>query len=469
MRLRELRPLLARAGVPGKGSARTILKDSRLSTFVMRFLMPAALLLTLATSVRAEGTLSIEQAVKLAWSRNPGLAASASQLEGARLEASAARDAVLPSLEASARALATNEPLMAFGLKLDEGRIGAQDFDPARLNSPSAVGGVGFGVTLTQPIYSGGRLSAGHHAADAAAGAEAETHEAHRQQLAAEVVRAYFGTQLSANAVQFAKSGIAQAQETERFVRARVGQQLLLESEALRATAFRAQRESELAAARQQAESARSALELLVGEPVTSAALSSPLVTEAPAGDASAPRETPTLRAAILRTEAAHAAGELARGSLLPEVFLQLGAQTMRSSVAQGSTWTSAMLGARWQLSLGQLHGAQAAAARSDAAASAARWQAQQESREVSEAQGAAVAARSRVASATEAVTASEAVRALRAARHREGMLPLTDLLDAETALSAARTLLLQSQLEARVARLRLSLSSGQPVEGVTP
>lgn len=462
--------LLVRAGAPERGSARTIRRASRLSTSVMRFPIPAALLLTLATStVRAQGTLSVEQAVRLAWSRNAGLAASASQLEGARLDASSARDAVLPSLEASARALVTNEPLMAFGLKLDEGRIGAQDFDPARLNNPSAVGGVGFGITLTQPIYSGGRLGAGGNAADAAAKAEAQTHEARRQQLAAEVVRAYFGTQLSAHAVQFAESGLAQAQETERFVRARVGLQLLLESEALRATAFRAQREAELASARQQAETARSALELLIGEPVTSAALSSPLATDAPASAASAPREAPTLRAALLRTEAAQAAGELARGSLLPEVFLQLGAQTMRSSFSQGDTWTSAMLGARWQLSLGQLHSAQAAAARSDAAASAARWQAQQESREVAEAQGAAVAARSRVASATEAVTASDAVRSLRAARHREGMLPLTDLLEAETALSAARTLLLEGQLEARVARLRLSLSSGQPVEGVTP
>ena len=405
----------------------------------------------------------------MAWSRNPGLAASASRLEGAGLDAAAAHDAMLPSLEASARALVTNEPLMAFGLKLDEGRIGAQDFDPARLNNPAAVGGVGFGVTLTQPIYSGGRLGAGRAAADATAQAEAQTHEAHRQQLAAEVVRAYFGTQVTGEAVQFAESGLAQAKETERFVRARVAQQLLLESEALRATAFRAQREAELAAARQQAESARSTLELLVGEPVSTAALSSPIAAGEPLVADPAPRETPTLRAALLRSEAARAAGDLARGSLLPEVFLQLGAQTLRSSFSQGDTWTSAMLGARWQLSLGELHSARAAAARSDAAASAARWEAQQESREVAEARGAALAARSRVASATEAVTASEAVRSLRAARHREGLLPLTDLLDAETALSSSRTLLLQSQLEARIARLRLALSSGQPVEGVTP
>jgi outer membrane protein TolC len=171
----------------------------------------------------------------------------------------------------------------------------------------------------------------------------------------------------------------------------------------------------------------------------------------------------------LLRSEAARAAGESARGSLLPEVFLQLGAETLRSSFSQGDTWASAMIGARWTLSLRQLHTAQAAEARSEAAATAARWQGQEEAREVADARGAIAAAQSRVASAREAVAASESVRTQRAARHREGLLPLTDLLDAETSLSGARTLLLQSQLEARLAHARLALSSGQPVEGVRP
>lgn len=427
-------------------------------------------LLTLAAAAaRAQGTLSVEQAIQRAWSRNAGLAASASQVEGARLDAAAAHDGLLPSVEASARALVTNEPLVAFGLKLDEGRIGAQDFDPSRLNHPSAVGGVGFGVTLTQPIYSGGRLSAGRRAADAIAEADAQTHEARRQQLAAGLVRAYFGAQVASQAVRFAESALSQAQETERFVRARVQQQLLLESEALRATAFRAQRQAELASALQQAGTARSALELLVGEPIAVAALTSPIEARTPELPTSAARETPTLRAALLQSEASHAAGEAASGTLLPEVFLQLGAQTLRSGFSQGAGWVSAMVGARWQLSLAQLHTAQAAQARSEGAASAARWQGEQEAREATEARGAISAARSRVAAAREAIAASEAVRSQRAARHREGILPLTDLLDAETGLSAAQNLLLQSQLDARVAQARLLLSSGLPVEGVAP
>jgi outer membrane protein TolC len=42
-------------------------------------------------------------------------------------------------------------------------------------------------------------------------------------------------------------------------------------------------------------------------------------------------------------------------------------------------------------------------------------------------------------------------------------------VLDAESALSGARALLVASRLEARVARARLALSVGQSVEGMNP
>ena len=69
--------------------------------------------------------------------------------------------------------------------------------------------------------------------------------------------------------------------------------------------------------------------------------------------------------------------------------------------------------------------------------------------------------------SAREAVTASESARALRDARYRQGLLPLSDVLDAQAALAGARALLLRSQWENRIARAQLELALGLPVEGV--
>lgn len=415
--------------------------------------------------------LPIDEAIRAAWNRNPGLRASASQVAAARADADRARDARLPSLSLAARGVRTDEPMMAFGLRLDQARIAAEDFDPARLNEPDAIGGWGAGATLSVPLFTGGRLVAGQRAAAAVAGAEAATHTRRRDELAVAVVEAYFGAQAAEEGVRHADELVAHATETERLVRKRNAEGLALDADAARATAFRAQAEAEQAAARQRRDSARSALALLTGTDVTSAELVTPLdappvsIPETLTG-----RRRPDLEAARLRRDAADAGRTAARGSLLPAVFAQASAETMRTGdLDQGGSWTTLGLVARWDLSVADARAASAASARARAAEEALAWQEQQADREVTEARAAVTTADARTASAEEAVAASESARALRAARHREGLLPLTDVLDAEAGLTGARALLLASRLDARVARARLALATNQPIEGLTP
>jgi outer membrane protein TolC len=87
----------------------------------------------------------------------------------------------------------------------------------------------------------------------------------------------------------------------------------------------------------------------------------------------------------------------------------------------------------------------------------------------VDEARRAIEAADVRIRSASEAVAAATSAQTLRRARHEQGLLPLTDVLDAQTALAGARALLTQGRLEARTARARLALALGQPIEGTNP
>ncbi|HET9754519.1 MAG TPA: TolC family protein, partial [Myxococcales bacterium] len=246
--------------------------------------------------------------------------------------------------------------------------------------------------------------------------------------------------------------------------RARAG--ATLDADAARATAFRAQAEAALSSARQRRDSTRSALSLLVGQPVADATLTTRIEAEAAADT---PGERADLLAARERVTAAGAAASAAGGNLLPEVFLQLSAETARRKPEEGTVWTTAMIGARWQLSLASRSEWKAARSRARAAADAARWEELRAAREVTEARRSLEAATARIQAAREAVSSGEAVRTQRAARHRQGLLPLTEVLDAETGLSGARTLLLQSQLEARLARAQLQLALGQPVEGVRP
>jgi outer membrane protein TolC len=128
--------------------------------------------------------LAIDDAIRAAWAHNPGLAASASMVEAARADADRARLAGLPTLSLTAKGVRTDEPMMAFGLKLDQGRIGQADFNPASLDAPDPRTGFGAGASVSMPLYMGGRLSAGQRAAGKVADAEAADDARRRMALA---------------------------------------------------------------------------------------------------------------------------------------------------------------------------------------------------------------------------------------------------------------------------------------------
>lgn len=65
-------------------------------------------------------TLSVADAIRLAWQTNPGLAGSRDMVVAAQADAEAARDQRLPTLQVQINAVATKEPVAAFGLRLDE-------------------------------------------------------------------------------------------------------------------------------------------------------------------------------------------------------------------------------------------------------------------------------------------------------------------------------------------------------------
>ncbi|HEY5281717.1 MAG TPA: TolC family protein, partial [Polyangia bacterium] len=154
---------------------------------------------------------------------------------------------------------------------------------------------------------------------------------------------------------------------------------------------------------------------------------------------------------------------------LLPEVMAQATLETMRSDFNQGATWYALGLVARWRLSVVDLRATDAANLRARAADDARRWQERQAAFEIDEARRALQSAQSRGQSAREAVAASESARALRLARHRQGLLPLTEVLDAESGLAGARALLLRSKYDARVAAAQVQFAFGKPIEGVRP
>lgn len=74
------------------------------------------------------------------------------ETELAKAEMLKTRAMYLPDVKFSYTFTATNDPMMAFGLKLNQASITQMDFDPVRLNRPSNINDFGTRLEVMQPI-----------------------------------------------------------------------------------------------------------------------------------------------------------------------------------------------------------------------------------------------------------------------------------------------------------------------------
>ena len=429
----------------------------------------SALLFLLASRLGAQQPLTIGEAIRKAWRDQAGLKAGQAMVEARQAEAQAADHSRLPSFTLNASGVRTNEPMMAFGIKLNEARITAADFNPMALNHPDAIGAYGGSAVLQQPLYAGGRISAARRAGSYLAEAE-QASQSHRQQETARmVVEAYFGAQVAEQALTWVEDTRTWVQSMEAFVGARVDQGLMLEAERQRLRAVHSQVEAQRAEVLRQLRTTRSGLGLLTGSGPYEGPLGTALESEQPRVLAGASHRS-DLAALGLQAKAAQEGAKVATGGLYPEVGLELGAGTLHHSWSEKGTWTWAAVGVKWKVfSAPDRAKANAANAQARAAVELQSFKQQQADHEVRAAREGVLAAESRLAAAREGLVAAETSRGLREARHREGLTPLTDVLDADAAVQGARTLMLQSLYDLRVNRAALDLATGAPIEGVTP
>lgn len=102
----------------------------------------------------------------------------------------------LPNVGISYTPMITNSPLMAFGSKLNQERISMIDFDPARLNSPDAIGNFSTVLEVKQPIYN---AETSHARKAAKLKMESYAYQADRakEHLSFEALKVYYQLQLA--------------------------------------------------------------------------------------------------------------------------------------------------------------------------------------------------------------------------------------------------------------------------------
>lgn len=229
-----------------------------------------AALLVLPLQARAGGdapSLGLDECVRLVLENNYGIKAEACRAEAARAGVGKAFSGFLPRLDLSETYMRSDNPVMAFGSKLNQGMFTVADFDPAKLNSPKAVDNFNFRVQVTQPVWNGGKASVGYARARLGADAADKSLERARQETVFQAVRAYHGVELAGEYVKVAEKALGTTEAHVKLAQSFYDQGMLIGSEVLQAKVRLAEVREMLIKARNREATAKAGLNAILARP----------------------------------------------------------------------------------------------------------------------------------------------------------------------------------------------------------
>lgn len=437
-------------------------------------LVPLALLAAPppAAEAPAAAPLSLEAAIATALAHSDRMGTAAAGLRAAEAGLDEARAARLPAVELSEAAHRTTNPVLVFSDLLGQEAFGPDDFAVDRLNRPDPHDDFATRLSLALPLWSGGRIAGAVAAARAGRDAAASQGERTRQEVIHQVIDAYASAVAARRRRAVAEQALTTARAHAQLVESLREGGLVVESDLLSARV----RVSELEEAEVRAESAvavsAAALDLAMGLDLDAPqTLPEDLETAERPGEnlaelvARALAGRPDLAAARARAAAAESLIRVARAGAFPQIGLSGGYEAHAESFvgADGSNWTVGV-GVRFTAFDGlatraRVRQAQAAAEQARRAAALAE---QQASLEVRTAFHEVAAARQGLALAGQARRLAERSLAIVEDRYREGLTTLVELLDAETALTAARSREVEGQQDLLRAQATLDLAVGR-------
>ncbi|MGN6180386.1 MAG: TolC family protein [Mucilaginibacter sp.] len=231
------------------------------------YLSTVTFVLTCAFTVKAQDSvhnISIDSAVHSALVHNHQTA-MAKLDEQIALANYRRTDAVfLPDISASYAAYITNDPLSAFGFKLEQQAITPNDFNPALLNHPDRTSNYNATLAVKQPVINLDMWYA-RRGAKLQTAMYTYTAERARQNLVFQVQQACIQLQLAYNVTNVLEQARRTAQEAYRFTNDRYQQGLLQKSDVLNAQVQLNNMESDLAKAKSGIANASDNLSTLMG------------------------------------------------------------------------------------------------------------------------------------------------------------------------------------------------------------
>lgn len=416
--------------------------------------------------------LTLEQAIAEAVAANPALAAESAAARAAEATVRESRSALWPRLEVATDYSRTTHPVLVFGNLLSQERFSEENFDVGFLNEPDPLSNYRARVSVSQPLWAGGRIARGIEGAERQAEVAAALRERARQDLVFRVVERYTGAVVAERALAVRREAVTTAERNVALTRDRFETGLTVESDALQARVRESEARAELAAAERDAAVARAALALELGrEPGATLRLPAEVAvaeeaTAVPVQEAMAAAVSarPDLAAARAGVEAARAGLERARAEHRPEVGWSgaYEADSERAFEDPGTSWTVGV-GLTWTGFDGFATEARIEAARAELerAESLLELARRGVALEVEAAARSLEAARLGWAEARESVTLAERSAEIVRDRYREGLTTVVELLEAENLVAGSRIRELQARRELAVTRAELDLATG--------
>ncbi len=429
------------------------------------------LLFSWVCSAQGAEPLTLEDGIRILLKNNPTLHAAEHSLEAAEQGVLEARGRFFPRIDLSESFTRTNGPGEVFWTQLSQERFSLTEFAATNPNDPDPIGNYNTRLTLTQPIYSGGRIRTGYQISRLQRDAVRNGRERIRQTVIRNFTTAFYRVLLADRFIHVADLARAAVQAHLKMARDLLDQGMVLRSDLLRVKVHLSEVEARQITAAKQKRLATANLNRIMGvDQGTSFQLVEREEKNPPPGDLKklireAREKRPDLRRLSLLEESAEKGVRMARSSFLPN--LNLVARYDKNDRdflgSDGEYWT-VMAVAGINLFEGGSGKARAlkAVAEKDRISSFLARAVQGVELEVRKAFLERQEAEARLKVAREMVSEAEESLRMIEDRYRSGMAHVTELLDTETALSEARTRLAKALYDVEVSRTDLDLAVGR-------
>ena len=431
-------------------------------------------MLAAALMAAQAGPLSLERAIAMALEAHPDVRAAGLAEAEARARQDVAKSRWYPSVSVQEGWQRGNQPVFVFGSLLGQRRFSQSNFAVDVLNRPDPLDNFRAAVSVSQPLYQGGRIVAASRQAAASRDLAASAQAASQRAIAVAVTEAYVSVLVADAAARAAGSAVDSAIADEKLASDRRDAGMVTEADVLSLAVHRADMQARHIAAAGEARVARATLNRLIGVPLDSdwrleaATEARPAAMDIAAFEAEALANRPDIRSADSMIDLAQASRDAARAALRPEVGVEGGYEWNGAQWATRSASWVVGVQARFSLSLGGAERAETrAAALGVERARAVHESVQADARlEVRAAVARFESAQARVDVARASVEqARESERIVRD-RYEAGLAGVTDVLRVSNALVDATTRLATAHGDVTVAGVQLDRVVGRLPEG---